>query len=91
MSTFCLAKFWTNPQYHIKLTDIESTRNKASIIIALMQKFSREKRLRNDGEAAEEFLQFRLFKVMYCIVQLCSHLIEKSYIQEKFTVKIRIN
>ncbi len=44
--------------------DKDSTENKVSIIVALMQKNSREKRLGNYGDAAEEFIQFRLFKVI---------------------------
>jgi hypothetical protein len=59
------AKYWTNPQFHIRLNDVDKDDNesKASIIVALMQKDSRIKRLETSGDAAEEYIQFRLFKV----------------------------
>lgn len=34
------------------------------MIVALMQKFTREKRSKRNGEMAEEFIQFRVFKVL---------------------------
>ena len=59
------AKFWTNPQFLVTLTDVDhdDEENLATVIIALMQKDSRLKRLKARTESAEEFIQFRLFKV----------------------------
>ena len=60
-----LAKFWTNPQFFIKLTDVDQNdnENKATIVVALMQKDSRLKRTSSKKDSAEEFIQFKLFKV----------------------------
>lgn len=57
--------FWTNPQFFIKLIDVDDNDNEnlVSIIIALMQKDSREKKAKTRGMEAEEFIQFRLFRV----------------------------
>ncbi|CAF1014270.1 unnamed protein product [Brachionus calyciflorus] len=58
-------RFWTNPQFLIKLVDVdqEDNDNMATCIIALMQKYTREKRSLN-GQSAEEFIQFRIFRVL---------------------------
>ena len=57
--------FWTNPQFLIKLTDVDPTDNEnmATLIISLMQKYTREKRSETKGESAEQFVQFRLYRV----------------------------
>ncbi len=62
---FFKADFWKNPQFQVKLTDVDKddNENMATLIVALMQKDSRLKRRENYGEAAEEYIQFRLFKV----------------------------
>ena len=61
------AKFWTNPQFLITLTDVDKddNENMATLFVSLMQKDTRLKRLTNHQESAEEFIQFRLFKVIY--------------------------
>jgi hypothetical protein len=60
------AKYWINPQYLIKINDVDHYDNesKATVIVALMQKDSRLKRIKTKAESAEEFIQFRLYKVM---------------------------
>lgn len=57
--------FWTNPQFLITLTDVDpfDNENMATLIVSLMQKYTREKRLETYGEQAEEFIQFRLYRV----------------------------
>jgi hypothetical protein len=57
--------FWTNPQFLIKLTDVDPTDNEnmGTLIVSLMQKYTREKRSETKGESAEEYIQFRLYKV----------------------------
>lgn len=59
------AKFWTNPQFLIRVNDVDlyDEENKATVIIALMQKDSRLKRIQTKSESAEEFIQFRLYKI----------------------------
>lgn len=59
-------RFWTNPQFLVKLVDVDvnDDDNLATMIVALMQKFTREKRSQNHGQTAEEFIQFRLFRVL---------------------------
>lgn len=58
------AKFWTNPQFLVTLTDVDKddNENMATVIVALMQKDSRLKRSHSDS-STEEFIQFKLFKV----------------------------
>lgn len=58
-------RYWTNPQYLIRLVDVDldDNENLATIIIALMQKNTRENRAKKSGMLAEEFIQFRLFRV----------------------------
>ena len=36
----------------------------ATIIISLLQKYTRQKRTSNNGESCEEFIQFRLYKIL---------------------------
>lgn len=59
------AKYWTNPQFLIQVNDVDlyDDENKATVIIALMQKDSRLKRVQTKTESAEEFIQFRLYKI----------------------------
>jgi hypothetical protein len=60
------ATFWTNPQFLVTLTDVdkEDNENMATLIISLLQKYTREKRTQNKGESAEEFIQFRLYRIL---------------------------
>ena len=50
----------------IKLVDVDKDDNedKATIIVALMQKNSRLKRNKS-GESSEEYIQFRIYRVKY--------------------------
>ncbi len=52
--------FWMNPQFLVTLTDADPNDNEnlATIIISLLQKGTKEKRMRSKGEPAEEFVQF---------------------------------
>ncbi len=63
------AKFWTNPQFLLHLTDCDSddNDNKATVIVSLMQKDSRLKRLQTGEDSCEEYIQFKLFKVRLII------------------------
>ena len=57
-------RYWKNPQFLIKLVHVDANEDKmATIIVSLMQKYTREKRRKNFGQPCEEFLQFRLYKV----------------------------
>ncbi len=58
-------RYWKNPQFLIKLVDVDFNdhENMSTLIIALMQKFTREKRRERSGQPSEEFIQFRLYKV----------------------------
>lgn len=58
-------RFWQNPQFLLKLVDADLNyeENLATVIISLMQKFTKQKRRDYNGEPAEEFIQFRLYKV----------------------------
>ncbi len=58
--------YWTNPQFLITLNDCDDNdgENLATIIISLMQKNTREKRMENNGEPAENYIQFRLYRVV---------------------------
>ena len=58
------AKYWTNPQFLVKLENNgrHKDRNESSILIALMQKDGRLKRKFNKDN---EYMQFRLFKVIH--------------------------
>lgn len=50
----------------VKLTDVDpgDGENLATIIVSLLQKFTREKRVFNNAESCEEFIQFRLYKIL---------------------------
>jgi hypothetical protein len=56
-------KFWTNPQYLIRLEQTDTNSNDCVLIIAFMQKYTRQKRMQNRGEQSEEYLQIRIFRV----------------------------
>jgi hypothetical protein len=56
-------KFWTNPQYFVSLNDYTND-GECSLIIACMQKYTRQKRMQRNGEPAEEFIQLRLYRVV---------------------------
>ena len=59
-------RYWSNPQYLVKLNDIDlnDDENLSTIIISLMQKYTREKRMLNNGQPAEEFMQFRFYRII---------------------------
>ena len=59
-------RFWRNPQFLIKLVDVDlnDSDDSTTVIVALMQKYTREKKTSRNGQAAEEFIQFRLFRVI---------------------------
>jgi len=54
-----LTKFWTNPQFLVHLLDhdLDDHENKASLLVALMQKDTRLK------QVEAEYIQFRLYRV----------------------------
>jgi len=58
-----LEKFWTNPQYLVRLNFIDDgdDENLCTMIIALMQKDTRQRRIH--GLEGEDYVQFRVFKV----------------------------
>lgn len=60
---FLLEKYWTNPQYLVRLNFIDDgdDENFCTMIIALMQKDTRQRRLL--GLEGEDYVQFRVFKV----------------------------
>ena len=60
-----LEKYWTNPQYLVRLNFIDDgdDDNLCTMIIALMQKETRQRRLR--GLEGEDYVQFRVFKVRF--------------------------
>ncbi len=60
------AKFWMNPQFLINLPDVDKDddENLATVIISLMQKDTRLKRVQTGTDSCEEYIQFRLFKVL---------------------------
>lgn len=56
-------RFWINPQYLVRFTQPDQGSNDCILITALMQKYTRQKRMQTGGESAEEFIQLRLFRV----------------------------
>ena len=62
---FFLEKYWINPQYFVRLNfiDDDDDDNLCTMIIALMQKETRQRRLR--GLDAEDYIQYRVFKVKF--------------------------
>lgn len=60
------ASFWQNPQFLLTLTDVDpdDNENMATVIVSLLQKYTREKRTQNSGESCEEFIQFRLYQIL---------------------------
>ena len=49
----------------LKDVDKDDNENKADLVIALMQKDSRLKRLQTRQDSCEEYIQFKLFKVIF--------------------------
>ena len=62
-SWMCLEKYWINPQYFVRLNfiDDDDNDNLCTMIVALMQKDTRQRRIR--GLEGEDYVQFRVFKV----------------------------
>lgn len=56
-------KFWTNPQYLVRLSKPDPGQSDCVLIAALMQKYTRQKRMQTGGQSAEEFIQLRLYRV----------------------------
>jgi hypothetical protein len=54
----------------IKLTDVDEddNENKATVVVALMQKDSRLKRTTLMNDSAEEFIHFILFRVIVSLI-----------------------
>lgn len=57
-------KFWSNPQiaFYINQKDLAKN-NSCWVIIGLMQKYTRQKRVALQVESAEEYIQYRIYKV----------------------------
>jgi hypothetical protein len=55
--------FWTNPQFSIRLIEADKNDKKCTIIVSLLQKYTRQKRFQTNGQPAEDFIQFRLFHI----------------------------
>lgn len=58
-----LLKYWTNPQFFVKLVD-RAQQPQSTMIISCAQKYSRQKRTANRGVPAEEYIQFRVYKII---------------------------
>ena len=60
------AKFWTNPQFFVSVTDPDPDDNDdmATLIVALLQKYTRERRIESGGDPCEQFIQFRVYRVL---------------------------
>ena len=56
-------KFWINPQYLVQLPRPDPGNNDCILIAALMQKYTRQKRMQMNGQQSEEFIQLRIFRV----------------------------
>ncbi len=58
-------RYWQNPQFLVKIdkANLGENQNMTTMIISLMQKYTREKRTLKYGQAAEEFIHFRLYRV----------------------------
>jgi uncharacterized protein (DUF779 family) len=58
-------RYWQNPQFLVKIdkVDLGENENMATLIISLMQKYTREKRTLKYGQSAEEFIHFRLYRI----------------------------
>lgn len=48
------------------MTDVDPGDNEhmSTLVISLLQKYTREKRIHNNGESCEEFIQFRLYRII---------------------------
>lgn len=55
--------FWKNPQYLIRLPYADPGHNDCVLIVACMQKYTRQKRMQVNGKSAEEYIQLRLYRV----------------------------
>ena len=51
--------FWQNPQYLVRLPYADPGHNDCVLIVACMQKYTRQKRMQVNGKSAEEFIQLR--------------------------------
>lgn len=60
------AKFWSNPQFLVNLPDVNEKDNESmsTVVVSLLQKYSREMRSQNNGESCEEYIQFRLYRIL---------------------------
>lgn len=60
------ADFWKNPQFLINLPQVETNddKNMSTAIISLLQKYTREDRVNNKGEPCEQYIQFRLYRIL---------------------------
>jgi hypothetical protein len=75
-SSFCYltcvlkGRYWENPQFTFVLNESDVIKENACwVIISLMQKHTRQKRIELKVESAEEYIQFRLYKVINIVSQ----------------------
>ena len=54
--------YWMNPQFLVTLTSLNANNN-CTIILSLLQKYTRENRIKQLQESTEEFIQFRIYKI----------------------------
>jgi len=59
-------RYWENPQFTFVLNESDVIKdNSCWVIISLMQKHTRQKRIELKVDTAEEYIQFRLYRVSY--------------------------
>jgi hypothetical protein len=47
----------------VTLSNSDNNNEKCTMIVALMQKYTREKRMKFNQDSNEEFIQFRIFRI----------------------------
>ena len=55
--------YWQNPQYLVRLPYADPGREDCVLVIACMQKYTRQKRMQVNGQSSEEHIQLRLYRV----------------------------
>lgn len=58
--------YWKNPQFLVNLPDVDHEDNEsmATVVISLLQKYTREERLNSNGEPCEQYIQYRLYRIL---------------------------
>ena len=65
ISLFSLASYWLNPQYYVRLVDVDENDEdeECTLVVSLMQKYARARRTTEKSDTTDTAIGFDIYKV----------------------------